>query len=257
MSMRSRLVFVLSLLVVMPLAAQAVQPLHQATPVDQLLKEFWAAHPEMMQHDHAQHVAEMEPMQMAMPMQMESDAITVNATKAFTVTAHGSGNNAGSYGFNVSQSLVVNQGDSVTLDITSSDATHGFFLEQYVTSDVLVNKGQHVMKTFVANVPGTFTYFCTFSPCGVGHVNMSGTFTVNAAPTPPTISSFTPRTGSTGGSTVVAITGTNFQNGAIARFGESTAVSTTVTSATSINAISPIHGAGDVTLTVTNPDGQN
>ena len=82
------------------------------------------------------------------------------------------------------------------------------------------------------------------------------TFTVQAAPTPPTITSFTPRTGSTGGGTVVAITGTNFQNGATVKFGDASAVSTTVNSATSINAISPVHAAGDVNLTVTNPDGQ-
>jgi heme/copper-type cytochrome/quinol oxidase subunit 2 len=251
MNMRSRLILVLSLLVVMPLAAQPVQPFHQATPVDQLLKELWAAHPEMV-HDHAHHdhqlVSEMEPM--PMPMQIAPDAITTNATKSFTIVAR-------QFTFTVTPSnFVVNQGDSVTLDITSSDVNHGFILEQY-TGDLRYGKGQHRTATFVANTPGTFTYACTDSSCGTGHFAMTGTFTVNAQATPPTITSFTPRTGSTSGGTVVAITGTNFQNGAIARFGESTAVSTTVNSATSINAISPIHGAGDVTLTVTNPDGQN
>jgi len=54
MNMRSLSIAVFSLLVILPLAAQPVQPLHKATPVDQLLKEFWAAHPELM-HDHAHH----------------------------------------------------------------------------------------------------------------------------------------------------------------------------------------------------------
>ncbi|HEX7418468.1 MAG TPA: IPT/TIG domain-containing protein, partial [Thermoanaerobaculia bacterium] len=119
-----------------------------------------------------------------------------------------------------------------------------------------MNPGQHRTVTFVANMPGTFSYACTVPTCGSGHGNMVGELTVQAAPTPPTITSFTPRTGSASGGTVVAITGTNFQNGATVMFGDASAVSTTVNSATSINAMSPVHAAGDVTLTVTNPDGQ-
>ena len=48
---------------------------------------------------------------------------------------------------------------------------------------------------------------------------------------------------------------TNFQNGASVKFGDANAVSTTVNSSTSISAIAPAHAAGDVAITVTNPDG--
>ena len=249
MSMRSRLIFVLSLLVVLPVAAQPVQPLHQATPADQLLKEFWAAHPEMV-HDHAHHdhqlVAEMEPMQMP----MASESITSNATKSFAIVAR-------QFTFTINPSpFVVNQGDTVTLDITSNDVTHGFVLDQYFLAGTTMNKGQHRTVTFVANMAGTFSYACTVSTCGTGHSSMVGEFTVNAQATPPSITSFTPRTGPANGGTVVSITGSNFQNGATVKFGDASAVSTSVNSSSSISAISPVHTAGDVTLTVTNPDGQ-
>lgn len=246
MRMRSLSILVLSLLVVIPVAAQ---PVHRATPVDQLLKEFWAAHPEMA-HDHMHHqhqlVAEMEPVK-------ESDAVTVNATKSFTVVAK-------QFTFTVTPSpLVVNQGDSVTLDVSTASndpVQHGFALEQYFQGGTTMNPGQHRTVTFVANMPGTFTYFCTVPSCGNGHNLMVGTLTVNAPATPPSITSFTPTQGSASGGNNVAITGTNFQNGATVKFGGTAAVSVTVNSATSINATSPVHAAGAVSITVTNPDGQ-
>lgn len=244
--MRSFSISVLALLLAFPLAAQQV---HQATPIDQLLREYWAAHPSMHMHE--------SPRLVAGVTTITTDEVNAAATKSFTITAHGSSGNAGTFGFNTSAALVVNMGDTVTLDITSSDGTHGFFLEQYVTGNVEVSKGQHQMKTFVANVPGTFTYFCTISSCGAGHVNMFGTFTVNAPAAAPSITSFTPRTGSPNGGTNVAITGTNFQNGATVKFGDTNAVSVSVNNGTSINATSPVHAAGDVQITVTNPDGQS
>ena len=244
MRMRSVSILVLSLLVVSPLAAQ---PVHQATPVDQLLRQFWAAHPEMA-HDHMSHqhqlVAEME------PVQKQSEAVTVNATKNFTVVAK-------QFTFSFSPSpFVVNQGDTVTLDITSSDVQHGFAVEQFFTSGTTFSKGTHRTITFTASTPGTFTYFCTFS-CGPGHPNMNGTLIVNAAAAPPSITSFTPTQGSVSGGNNVAITGANFQSGATVNFGDTAAVSVTVNGSTSINVTSPVHAAGAVNITVTNPDGQS
>jgi len=243
MNMRSLLISVLSLLVILPVIAQ---PVHKATPADQLLREYWAAHPEVARmHDHQNHqlIAEME------PMQKTSDAITVNAAKSFIVVAS-------RFTFTFSPSpFVVSQGDTVSLDITSSDVTHGFFLEQYFPG-ATVSPGQHLKVTFTANTPGTFTYACTVPSCGNGHQNMVGELIVNAAPTPPAITSFTPRTGPAAGGTVVAISGSNFQNGAAVRFGDASAVSVTVNNSSSINAISPAQAAGDVTITVSNPDGQ-
>ncbi len=229
MSMRNATVSVIALLFVSTLTAQQ---LHQATPLDELMREYHAR-----QHP----IAEMPA--------VASSAVAPAVTKAFSVTAH-------RFDYTITPSpFVVNQGDTVTLDITASDTTHGFFLEAYDV-DVQIGQGAHTTRTFVANTPGTFTFFCTVF-CGSGHGGMNGILTVNAAAVSPSISSFTPTSGPATGGTVVAITGSNFQNGATVKFGDAAAVSTTVNSATSISAIAPVHAAGDVTLTVTNPDGQS
>ncbi len=152
--------------------------------------------------------------------------------------------------------FVVNAGDTVTLNVSTSDVIHGFFLENYVPS-TQIRPGSARSFTFTANTAGTFAYFCTESSCGSGHGLMVGTFIVNAAPLPPTISSFRPASGSTAGGTVVLIEGANFQNGATVKFGDVAAVATLVNDATSITATTPAHGVGEVSITVTNSDGQS
>jgi len=152
--------------------------------------------------------------------------------------------------------FVVNAGDTVTLNISAADVEHGFFLQNYVDSlNIRPNSPRTV--TFTANTAGTFVFFCTQSSCGTGHGLMVGNFIVNAAPLPPTISSFRPASGSTSGGTVVLIEGANFQNGATVKFGDVAAVSTLVNSATSISATAPAHDVGSVSITVTNSDGQS
>ncbi|HEY3053975.1 MAG TPA: IPT/TIG domain-containing protein, partial [Thermoanaerobaculia bacterium] len=232
--MRSITFSVLALSMVSSLSAQQW---HQATPLDQLLKQVHARH-------HL--VAEMDALPAKVP-----DGFNAAAVKAFTITAH-------QFDFDINPSpFVVNVGDSVTLDVTSSDVTHGFFLEHYMSNDVTMSKGQHRTITFVANTPGIFTYACTVSTCGDGHGDMVGDMVVQAAAAAPAISSFTPTSGTTAGGTVVAISGSNFQNGASVKFGDTTAVSVTVNSSSSISAMSPARSAGDVAITVTNPDGQS
>lgn len=173
------------------------------------------------------------------------------AAKVFNLTAR-------SFTFDVNPSpFVVNSGDTVTLNISvpadDQSTAHGFFLEQYVNGLSII-RGQTVTVNFVANVPGTFTYFCTVF-CGIGHGVMNGVFIVNAG-APPSITSFAPASGPTAGGTVVSITGTNFQNGATVKFGGAAAVTTVVNSATSITAVNPAHAAGGVAVVVTNPDGR-
>lgn len=227
--MRTATVSVIVLLFVSTLSAQQG---HQATPVDQLLREY---------HAHHHLIADM-PAPVA-------NAVSPAATKSFNITAR-------RFSYSISPSpFVVNQGDTVTFNITAADTTHGFFLEEYGI-DTQISPSRPFTRTFVANTAGTFTFFCTVF-CGDGHGGMSDVFTVTAAAIPPTITSFTPTSGPATGGTVVAISGSNFQNGATVKFGDTAAVSTTVNSATSISAIAPVHAAGDVTLTVTNPDGQS
>ena len=71
----------------------------------------------------------------------------------------------------------------------------------------------------------------------------------------PTISSLSPSSGPAAGGTNVTIVGTNFQSGAVVKFGAVTGTTTSVT-ATTIVARSPAQAVGVVTVTVTNPSGQ-
>ena len=136
---------------------------------------------------------------------------------------------------------------------------HGFFLENYFEqTNFFIQAGQTRTVTFVANNAGTFTYICTQSLCGSGHTLMNGTFTVQQPQAAaPTISSLSPASGPTNGGTVVAIGGANFANGATVKFGTSSAIGVTFNSSSSMTATAPVHAAGAVTVTVTNPDGQS
>ncbi len=71
---------------------------------------------------------------------------------------------------------------------------------------------------------------------------------------PPTVTSVSPNNGPEGGSTSVTITGTNLTGATAVKFGSSGAASFKVSSATSIEATSPV-GAGTVDVTVTTPSG--
>lgn len=249
----------IALMAVLSVSSAFAQELHQATPFEVLLQQYRDAHPSdpaPMTHD----MAGMDMSSASNPasgasLQPASLDLVANATKAFNVTAK-------QFAFTISPTpFVVNQGDTVTLTVTSSDVTHGFFLETYGEnggSGFVLQKGKNTTVTFVANTPGTFTYFCTVPSCGSGHPNMFGTMTVAAQSNPaPIITTFVPTSGPTTGGTNVLITGTNFSNNATVKFGSLNAVSVNVSSATSINATAPAQSAGSVAISVTNPDGQS
>ena len=71
----------------------------------------------------------------------------------------------------------------------------------------------------------------------------------------PTITSFTPATGTTSGTTTVTITGTGLYGATAVRFGTTTAKSYTVTSPTTIKAVTKPHVAGTVKVKVTTAGG--
>ncbi|MHB8799704.1 MAG: IPT/TIG domain-containing protein [Thermoanaerobaculia bacterium] len=75
------------------------------------------------------------------------------------------------------------------------------------------------------------------------------------APTPPTIVSASPSTGTTEGGTQVTISGTGFQTGATVTFGGTSATNVNVSSTTTLTATTPARAAGTVTIAVSNPDG--
>lgn len=80
-------------------------------------------------------------------------------------------------------------------------------------------------------------------------------FTYIAAPS---ITSISPTTGSTtGGGTIITLTGANFQSGAIAGIGVVTSLPTTFFSSTQLQVTAPALSASTYAVVLTNPDGQH
>jgi len=86
------------------------------------------------------------------------------------------------------ETIVVNQGDNVSLAVRNLDtAPHGFAMAAYGI-DAAVNPAQELangtltpsvteVPTFIASSPGIFKFLCTV-PCGPGHREMVGAMTV-------------------------------------------------------------------------------
>jgi cytochrome c oxidase subunit II len=72
--------------------------------------------------------------------------------------------------------ITVNQGDNVVINLTSADVAHGFELPDFNASGK-VEAGQTTAITFTADKKGTFTFKCNV-PCGPGHKEMTGTLVV-------------------------------------------------------------------------------
>ena len=70
----------------------------------------------------------------------------------------------------------------------------------------------------------------------------------------PTVTGVSPASGPVSGGTVVTISGSGFQLGATVTFGGMAATRVKDFSTTTIYALTPVHEAGAVTVTVTNPD---
>ncbi len=68
--------------------------------------------------------------------------------------------------------IKVNQGDRVTLRITSFDETHGFELDAFGINEP-VYAGKITQVSFVANKAGEFPFECNIY-CGPGHYDMTG-----------------------------------------------------------------------------------
>ncbi|MFJ1886745.1 MULTISPECIES: IPT/TIG domain-containing protein [unclassified Streptomyces] len=97
------------------------------------------------------------------------------------------------------------------------------------------------------SVPVTVT-----SPSGTSNATVIFTYTVVSTPT---VTGLSPSIGSTGGGTMVTVTGTNFSGATQVRFGSVNASSFSVVSPTKITAVSPPGAAGAVPVTVTTPAG--
>ena len=72
--------------------------------------------------------------------------------------------------------LRVNAGDTVTLQLVSTDVVHGLYVDGYDIS-VEADPGQTATMTFVADKPGSFRFRCNVT-CGAMHPFMIGKLTV-------------------------------------------------------------------------------
>ena len=74
--------------------------------------------------------------------------------------------------------LQVNRGDVVTIELRSTDAVHGLYVDGYDVS-VQADPGQTASLTFVADRPGSFRFRCNVT-CGALHPFMIGKLNVGA-----------------------------------------------------------------------------
>lgn len=72
--------------------------------------------------------------------------------------------------------LRVNQGDTVTIQLVSSDVVHGLYVDGYDIS-VEADPGQTATLTFAADKAGSFRFRCNVT-CGAMHPFMIGKLTV-------------------------------------------------------------------------------
>ena len=73
--------------------------------------------------------------------------------------------------------LKVNAGDTVTIQLVSTDVVHGLYVDDYNIS-VEADPGQSATLTFVADKPGSFRFRCNIT-CGAMHPFMIGKLTVD------------------------------------------------------------------------------
>ena len=90
-------------------------------------------------------------------------------TKTFQITAK-------KYDY-TPDTIKVNQGDKVVLQVTATDVDHGFGIKEYNINRVLP-KDKMVTIEFVADKKGEFTISCT-KFCGWGHFGMQAKLIVS------------------------------------------------------------------------------
>jgi len=144
-------------------------------------------------------------------------------------------------------------GDSVTITGTNFTGATQVKFGSILATSFSVTSATSITATAPAEVAATVdvtvvTYAGTSSTGSLDH------YTYNTPPVP-VVSSLGTSTGSTGGGTSVAITGTGFTTATIVFFGSVPAASFTINSSTSITAVSPPNATGTFDVTVDDPSG--
>ena len=165
------------------------------------------------------------------------------------VTAGASGNsstaNSGAMTTRVASELIFGAN---TVATSTRAAGTGF------TSRIITSPDGDIAEDKVVSVAGSNSASASLNSAGAWVMQMA-TFSATVS-TAPTITSVSPKSGSTVGGTAVTITGTNFATGASVTFGSAAATSISVVNNTTISATTPAGTAGAVSVTVT-VNGQN
>jgi len=82
---------------------------------------------------------------------------------------------AGQFSYSPSE-LIVNPGDTITIELVSTDVVHGLYVDGYDIS-IEADPGQTATLTFIADKPGSFRFRCNIT-CGAMHPFMIGKLTV-------------------------------------------------------------------------------
>jgi len=84
---------------------------------------------------------------------------------------------AGQFAYSPSE-LQVNPGDTVNIQLVSTDVVHGLYVDGY---DIFIeaDPGQTKTLSFIADKPGSFRFRCTVT-CGAMHPFMIGKLTVGS-----------------------------------------------------------------------------
>ncbi|MFY9569978.1 MAG: IPT/TIG domain-containing protein, partial [Blastocatellia bacterium] len=125
-------------------------------------------------------------------------------------------------------------------------------------SNIVVSSSSSISATTPPHAAGSVSVVVS-NPDGQSGTLANGfSYSVTPPPPPaPTVSGISPSSGPISGGTQITISGANFVTGATVSLGGAAASNVTVTSATSISAVTPAHAAGVVNVTVTNPDAQS
>lgn len=98
--------------------------------------------------------------------QMEDDDTSANVTINMT---------ASNFDFST-DSIKISQGATVTINLTSLEETHDLVIDGLNLSIDRVSEGETGSVTFVADQPGTYTYYCSVS--NHRSLGMEGTLTI-------------------------------------------------------------------------------
>jgi plastocyanin len=85
--------------------------------------------------------------------QQESADADDAEVKEFTLDAF-------SFGYS-QEELVVNEGDTVTINLTNSDGFHDWVLDEFDAETEQISEGETTSVTFVAGEAGTYEYYCS------------------------------------------------------------------------------------------------